>query len=166
MQPLTMATELDRVLAHLRAERAHVTVAGEGLTESDLTRSVVPSGWSMAAMVNHLTFDDEIFWGCAVIGGDEEAIALVQDGWSVPVESGEHSLARYARWCARTDSHLAAVDLDAPPRWWPGPEVFPFPAFPQAALAAWRLVVETTAHAGHLDVARELLDGKQHLVVG
>lgn len=161
-----MSSERDRLIAHLPAERAHVTATCAGLTEEDLTRSVVPSGWSLAAMLTHLTYDDEIFWGCAVLGGDEEAIALLQDGWSVPVTSGAAALEGYAAWAARTDAHLGAVDLDAPPRWWPGPEVFPFPAFDHAGQAAWRLVMETATHAGHLDVARELVDGHQHLVVG
>lgn len=161
-----MPGELDRILAHLSAERAHVRAACDGLSEADLTRSVVPSGWSMASMVTHLTFDDEIFWGCAILGGDEGAIGLLQDGWSVPVGTGAAALERYEEWCARTDSHLRRADLDAAPRWWPGPEIFPFPAFPQAALAGWRLVMETATHAGHLDVARELIDGRQHLVVG
>lgn len=161
-----MGAELDRLRTHLRAERAHVGASCAGLSEPDLTRGVVPSGWSMAGMVTHLTYDDEIFWGCAVLGGDEEAIALLQDGWSVPVESGAAALERYSAWSGRTDAHLAHLDLDAPPRWWPGPEVFPFPAFKQAGQAAWRLVMETATHAGHLDVARELIDGHQHLVVG
>lgn len=159
-------TERDRILAHLRAKRQHVLATCEGLSEADLTRPVVPSGWSMAQMVTHLTYDDEIFWGCAVLGGDEEAIALLQDGWSVPVERGAQALSRYEAWSARADAHLGEADLDAPPRWWPGPEIFPFPAFPTAASAAWRLVMETATHAGHLDVARELMDGRQHLVVG
>lgn len=161
-----MGAELGRLLAHLRAERAHVEAACAGLAEANLTRSVVPSGWSMSRMVTHLTYDDQIFWGCAVLGGDEEAIALLQDGWSVPIESGAAALQRYAAWAARTNAHLAKVDLDAPPRWWPGPDVFPFPAFDQAGHAAWRLVMETATHAGHLDIARELIDGHQHLVVG
>lgn len=161
-----MDPERELLAAQLRAARHHVRATCEGLTEEDLVRSVVPSGWSMASMVNHLTFDDEIFWGCAVLGGDEEAVSLVQDGWAVPVESGARSLERYGRWADRTDEVLRTVDLDAPPRWWPPEEVFPFPAFPHARLVVARLLVETTTHAGHLDVARELLDGHQHLVVG
>lgn len=160
-----MATELDRILAHVRAERAHVVAACADLSEADLTRPIVPSGWSMAAMVTHLTFDDEIFWGCAILGGDEEARELIQDGWTAPIESGAAALERYRHWRDRTDQHLADADLTAPPRWWPGPEIFPFPPFAEAAQVAWRLMVETATHAGHLDVARELIDGKQYLVV-
>lgn len=82
--------------------------AVDGLGEEDLTRAVAPSGWSMAQLLNHLAYDDEIFWGCAIVGGDEEA---------------------YTRQCIL------------------------------------RLLVETATHAGHLDMAREAIDGHQHLVV-
>jgi hypothetical protein len=30
----------------------------------------------------------------------------------------------------------------------------------------FRVLVETATHAGHLDMARERIDGHQHLVVG
>jgi len=30
----------------------------------------------------------------------------------------------------------------------------------------FRLLIETATHAGHLDLAREGIDGRQHLVVG
>lgn len=161
-----MEPERQLLAAHLTAARQHVRATCEGLSEEDLVRTVVPSGWSMASMLNHLTFDDEIFWGCAILGGDEEAVALVQDGWAVPVSSGAESLERYAVWAARTDEILRTADLDAPPRWWPGEDVFPFPAFPHAHLVVGRLLVETSTHAGHMDVARELVDGHQHLVLG
>lgn len=161
-----MSPELSLLTAHLRAGRAHVEATLGGLEEPDLVRAVVPSGWSLASMVTHLTFDGEIFWGCAVLGGHPEAIDLVQDGWAVPVTSGIETLQRYRHWAGRTDEILATTDLDAPPRWWPPQELFPFPAFAESRQVLARLLVETTTHAGHLDVARELIDGHQHLVVG
>lgn len=35
----------------------------------------------MAKLLNHLAHDDEILWTGAIVGGDEECIGLVQDGW-------------------------------------------------------------------------------------
>lgn len=161
-----MTSERDLLLAHLDAERSHVLAAVEGLGENDLTRAVAPSGWSIAQMLNHLTYDDEIFWGCAILGGDEEAIGLVQDGWKVPVTSGADAVEQYRRWRRCSDAVLAEVDLDAAPRWWPSQDVFPFPAFADARRCVFRLLVETATHAGHLDIVREHIDGRQHLVVG
>ncbi len=161
-----MTRERDGLLAHLQAERAHVLAIVDGLNERDLTRPVAPSGWSIAQLLNHLVYDDEIFWGGAILGGDQECIGLVQDGWAVPVTSGAQAVERYRHWTGHVDAVLAEVDLDAPPAWWPPAEVFPFPPFPDARACVLRLLVETATHAGHLDLAREGLDGHQHLVVG
>ena len=154
------------LLDHLRAERRHVLDAVDGLDEPDLVRPVAPSGWSVAQLLNHLTYDDEIFWGGAIAAGDEECIGLVQDGWAAPVAMGAEAVDRYRRWTGRTDELLAELDLDAPPRWWPPEEVFPFPPFADARTCVLRLLVETATHAGHLDIVREQIDGRQHLVVG
>lgn len=161
-----MRGERDVLLAHLEAERGHVLAAVEGLSEHDLTRTAAPSGWSIAQLLNHLTYDDEIFWASAIVGGDEEGIGLIQDGWKVPVTSGADALEQYRRWGRRSDAVLTEVNLDASPRWWPSEEVFPFPPFADARQCVFRLLVETATHAGHLDIARERIDGHQHLVVG
>lgn len=140
--------------------------AVEGLSEHDLTRPAAPSGWSVAQLLNHLTYDDEILWGGAIVGGDEECIEQIQDGWQVSVTSGAEAVARYRHWRRRSDSLLVAVDLDAAPRWWPSKEVFPFPPFPDVRACVFRLLTETATHAGHLDLVRETWDGRQHMVVG
>ncbi len=161
-----MLRERAVLLAHLDAERSHVLAAVEGLSEKDLTRPAAPSGWSIAQLLNHLTYDDEIFWGGAILGGAEECIGLIQDGWKVPVTSGAEAIAEYRRWQQHNDPLLAEVNLDAPPRWWPPEDVFPFPPFADARDCLLRLLMETATHAGHLDLAREHIDGRQHLVVG
>jgi hypothetical protein len=153
-------------MVQLGAERSHVLAAVDGLGEEDLTRVVTPSGWSIARLLNHLTYDDEIFWLGAIVGGDEESIGLVRDGWNAPVGSGAEAIARYRRRVERSDDLLAEVDLDAPPRWWPPAEVFGFPPFAEARRCVYRVLVETATHAGHLDIVREGIDGRQHLVVG
>ena len=160
-----MTRERSALLGHLQAERRHVLAATDGLAEADLTRAVAPSGWSIGQLLNHLTYDDEIFWGSAIAGGDDEAIGLIQDGWKVPVTSGADAIERYQLWSRRSDVVLAEADLDAPPRWWPPHDVFPFPPFEDVRRCLLRLLVETATHAGHLDLAREGIDGHQHLVV-
>lgn len=160
-----MSRERDQLLAHLDAERTHVLAAVAGLSEEHLTRPAAPSGWSIAQMLTHLTYDDEIFWAGAVLGGDPECIALIRDGWKVPVTSGADAVVQYESRRRRSDAVLADVDLDQPPRWWPPEEVFPFPPLADARACVLRLLVETATHAGHLDLAREHIDGHQHLVV-
>lgn len=154
------------VLAALDAEREHVLRAVEGLDDEQLRRVLVPSGWAVAQLLNHLTFDDEIFWVQAVVGGDSAAIARVQDGWRVPVTHGAAAVEGYRSAVGRSREVLAGVDLGASPAWWPPPEVFPFPAFATNLQCVLRVLTETATHAGHLDVVRELIDGRQHLVLG
>ncbi|MGW5242217.1 mycothiol transferase [Monashia sp. NPDC004114] len=161
-----MTRERDVLLARLAAERRHVLATVDGLSEMDLMGVVAPSGWSMAQLLNHLTYDDEIFWIGAILGSDEECIGLIQDGWQVPVTSGAAAVAEYRHWVRRSDGLLTEVDLDAPPGWWPPEEVFPFPRFADARECVFRLLMETATHAGHLDMARERIDGRQHMVVG
>lgn len=160
-----MSRERAELLARLDAERSHVLAAVAGLSEEQLTRRAAPSGWSIAQLLQHLTYDDEIFWAGAVLGGDPECIGLLRDGWQVPVTSGADAVAQYERWRGRSDAVLAEVDLDQPPRWWPPREVFPFPPFADSRSCVLRLLVETATHAGHLDIVREHIDGRQHLVV-
>ena len=112
--------------------------AFEGLTPAQLEQVVVPSGWSVARLLSHLTFDDEIFWGGAIVGGDHACIALITDGWRLPTPSGADAIARYRRWSSHTTELLHDVDLNSPPRWWPPREIFPFPSFPDARRCAQR----------------------------
>lgn len=157
--------ERSLLLDHLQAEREHVLAAVEGLSEENLTRPGVPSGWSIAQLLNHLTYDNEIFWIGAILDGGGECIDLVQDGWKAPAVSGAEAVAQYRRWCGHSDAVLAAVDLDVPPRWWPSEEAFPLPPFRNARSCVLRVLVETATHAGHLDIVRERIDGRQYLVV-
>ena len=152
-----MTRERAVLLSHLDAERRHVLTAVEGLSEPDLTRAAAPSGWSIAQLLNHLTYDGEIFWAGAIVGGDTECIGLIQDGWKVPVASGADAVAQYDRWRRRSDAVFADVDLDGPP-------AFPFTAFADAPARVQAADRETATHAGHLDLARERIDGRQHLV--
>ena len=161
-----MTRELVALVEQLEAARAHVLASVDGLDENQLTSVHAPVGWSISQLLNHLTFDDEIFWVQAVVGGDSAAIARVQDGWRVPVTHGAAAVEGYRSAVGRSREVLAGVDLGASPAWWPPPEVFPFPAFATNLQCVLRVLTETATHAGHLDIVRELIDGRQHLVLG
>lgn len=68
------------LLAQLADERTHVLSAVDELAEEAMSRPVIPSGWTITRLLNHLTFDDEMFWISAVLGGDFRAIAALHDG--------------------------------------------------------------------------------------
>lgn len=156
------------LLRALTNKRAHVLGALEGLAEHDLRRPVLPSGWTCLGLVNHLSFDVELFWFQAVVAGEqpvvEEILASTANAWEVSAdEPAAAVLERYRQDVERADEILAGRSLNAAPEWWPD------------FFGSWRLdtlreivlhvIVETATHAGHLDAARELIDGKQHLVL-
>ncbi len=160
--------EIRTLLNSLDTARGHVLGILEGLDETQLNKPALPSGWTCRELVHHLALDDEAFWFRGTIAAEQEmidAVAANQDGWKVPPSlSGTDVIARYRAEIERSNAIIEATDLEAAPKWWP-----------EELFGAWRLtnlrevllhmIVETATHAGHLDAARELLDGRQWMVV-
>ena len=155
----------DLLLTHLDQERAHVLRAVDGVPEPAMSRSLVPSGWTMTRMLNHLAFDDEMFWISAVLGGDPAAIAALRNGWASEPMTGAEAIRVYQHQIAASDKVLARIDLDEPPRWWPPSDEFGGPRMSKGREVLLRVLTETSIHAGHLDIVRELTDGHQNLIV-
>lgn len=80
--------EFDALKSALDHQRNHVIGVLEGLSEEDLRRLVLPSGWSCLALLRHLTVDVERFWFLGVIAGDPEVAGQLTAGaeahWLVP----------------------------------------------------------------------------------
>lgn len=72
--------------------------------------------------------------------------------------AGEAMLDLYRRETAASDADLATLSLDAPPARWP--DYFTSWRLRDVREILLRVITETAAHAGHLDAARELLDGR------
>lgn len=163
------APEIRALQRSLAAQRRHVLGAVQGLSEEALHRAVLPSGWNCLGLVRHLALDVERFWFRAVASADAELIAHLadapDDAWQVGSETpAAEVLARYRAECAGADAVIAATPPDAPLGWWPEH------LFGPAHLHTFRdlvlhVVTETATHAGHLDAARELIDGKRWLVL-
>jgi hypothetical protein len=140
----------------------------EGLTEEQLRRPVLPSGWSCLGLVRHLTLSDERYWFQVVVAG--EPLDFWPEGdrgdWVVNAdESADEVLAAYRSAIERSDEIVAARSLDEPPAqpegWWAEAGI----EFPNLRSVMLHVVVETATHAGHLDAVRELLDGRQYIVL-
>lgn len=131
----------------------------EGLDEERLRRPVLPSGWSCLGMVQHLRLMTR-FWFADVMTGrlsaypdDEFAVDHDQPGSDALDASRSRPqrrapASRTCRWTPRRRGGRRG----------------------SGATGGWRLdslfevvqhvLVETACHAGHLDAARELLDGR------
>lgn len=153
--------ELATLQRYLTWQREHVLGALEDLTDEQLRAPALPSGWSPLGLVQHLALDVERFWFRAVVGG--ETVELSETAWKVPAEtSAGEIIALYKDEIARADAIIAATPLDAEPAFWPEPGP-PDRRVHRATIL--HVIVETATHAGHLDAARELIDGKAWLVL-
>jgi hypothetical protein len=155
------------LLAFLAAQRDAVLAIVEGLDEEAWHRSVVPSGWTPAGLVEHLGGAEWHWFQGVVAGADPEpppgdedlppydpTAAFVSDLPSAEI------IAFYRDQCAQSDAVLAVTPLSARPRGKHGdPDYEP----PDVRWVVLHMIEETARHAGHLDIARELTDGQTGL---
>lgn len=160
--------EIGALLRFLDVQRRHVLGVLEGLDEEALRRPVLPSGWHCLGLVRHLTLDVERFWFRAVVAGDEAVVRGLPTGgeaWHVPAESSAAEVFDgYRREAALADAIAGAAPADAPLAWWPH-DLFGEPHLHTLRDVLLHVVAETACHAGHLDAARELVDGRRWLVL-
>ena len=162
------ASERASLLSGLTGQREHVLAQLAGLTDEQLRRPVLPSGWSCLGLVRHLTLSDERYWFEVVVaGGPLDFWPEGENGdWQVgPQEPSEQVIAAYRAAITRADKIITSRRLDEPPeqpeQWWVEAGL----SFPDMHSIIVHVLVETSVHAGHLDVVRELLDGHQHIVL-
>lgn len=161
--------EAEVIRGALANQRKHVLGAIEGLNDEQMTRAILPSHWNCVGLLNHLALDVERFWFRQVFAGEELSEAEVaesgNDAWLVPRDVAPETIVeRYRREIAQADAIIAAASLEDPPKAWP--DLFA----PQFHLDNLRellmhVIMETATHAGHLDATRELIDGRQWLVL-
>jgi uncharacterized damage-inducible protein DinB len=166
MSTSTVGAEPTMLLRYLNAQREHILGILDGLDEAALRREVLTSGWSCLGLVRHLALDVERFWFRAVVAADQTAIDdLPDDAWHVDANLPASALFDlYRLEIARANAIIAATPLEAPPGWWP-----------EGLFGDWKVenlrqiilhvMTETATHAGHLDIVREQIDGRQWLVL-
>ena len=163
-QPV-MIKENEVFLASLSAQRDHVLGILEGLPDEALRRPVLPSGWTCLGLVRHLAIDVERFWFRSIIAGQQveprESDAAV---WQVtPDEPAESVFGLYRQEIELANAIIAATPMDtAPARW---PDEWPDWRFGDLRETILHVITETACHAGHLDAARELIDGRTWLIL-
>jgi uncharacterized damage-inducible protein DinB len=163
--------EVDRpaLLAALDYQRASVRSIVDGLSEEHWHTSVVPSGWTPAGLVAHLG-GAERHWTSGVILADDPGHPFDEDFADEPYDPNapfvidwpsSKVLTYYRDQTQRTDDMLATTALDAAPRGRHGTDDTEQPQSVREIVL--HLIEETAAHSGHLEIARELLDGKTRL---
>lgn len=148
--------------AYLDFYRATVLDKLDGLTEVDLRRSILPSGWTPMELLKHLTHVERrwLVWGFEA----EPVTAPWEDNdpqtgrWHVgPDESLDSLRASFLAQCERSRAIVAAADLGDRAR--VGGRFATVEEAPYLSWILFHLVQEYARHVGHIDVVRELLDG-------
>jgi hypothetical protein len=151
----------------LNGQREAVLAIVEGLDEADWHRSVLPTGWTPAGMLEHLGGAEwHWFQGVALgvepeLPGDLAEDAAPYDPMTVVFDTDEPStevVNFYREQCAQSEAVLASRPLSAAPLGRHG-DFDP----PNLRWIVLHMIEETARHAGHLDAARELLDGEARL---
>lgn len=156
-----LADPRELLLGYLDAYREAVAGKLDGLSDDALRTSRLPSGWTPLGLLKHLVFMERrwLVWGFRAepvpdpFGDDETA-----DCWYVsPPESVDELLAALRAGGERTRAIVTAASLadvgavggrftdENPP--------------PTLGWILHHVLQEYARHTGHLDIARELLDG-------
>jgi uncharacterized damage-inducible protein DinB len=144
--------EMDTALAFLSFARHCVVKKTDGLSDELLRRVMVGSGTSLLGLVQHLV-DAERYWFGYHVGG--RGVDDYDFSMKVPADrSAVDVLRAYRDAIAASDEILAAVaDFD---------QVMAIPIEENRHTVRWvvaHMTGETTRHAGHADILRELIDG-------
>jgi uncharacterized damage-inducible protein DinB len=151
------------VLRHyLQRGRESLLSKLDGVSEYDARRPVVPTGTNLLGIVKHVAsveagYLGEVFgrtFGEPLPWFDETAEPNA-DMWATEEESREEVVALYHRVWTHSDATIAELALDAPGHvpWWGE----------HADVTLHHVLVhmidETSRHAGHADIVREIIDG-------
>lgn len=159
-------SERDRLQHFLDQQRMAVLAIIEGLSEAQLHTPVLPSGWTPVGLIRHLA-GAEAMWFQGVVLGAQPNVTWADGIDDAPYDPGapfttSHSGAavveQYRRQCEVSNEILRSRDLHAALL---GEHGLDWPDEPITDLrwVVLHMIEETARHAGHLDAARELLDG-------
>lgn len=147
------------LVTYLDFFRATAVAKVSGLTQRQLRASVVPSGWSPLDLLYHLTWVERrwLEWGFEGRPMPDPWGDQVEGRWTVPEEMTAASvidaLVDQGAVTRRVATGYPLAEVGQPgPRWDGAP-----PATLERVL--FHLLQEYARHVGHLDIARELLDG-------
>lgn len=152
---------------YLRNDREALLWKLDGLAEYDIRRPLTPTATNLLGLLKHVasvaagyfgdTFDRPFPEPLPWFDDDAEANA---DMWATADESRAEIVGLYERAWAHADATIEALPLDAVGHvpWWPEERRT---TTLQRILV--HMVAETSRHAGHADIVRELIDGSAGL---
>ncbi len=158
MDPVASRSEV--FLRYLDYFRSVLVGKLKGLRDAELRSSRLPSGWTPVELLKHLTFVELrwLEWGFEGRAVPEPWGDRKDDRWYVaPSETLDDLVTALHAQAATSRAIVEAHDLDEvgrPGERWDGAE----PATLERVL--FHLLHEYARHLGHLDIVRELADGR------
>ena len=149
--------EKDMLWAWLRLARATVEAKATGLSPAQLRVRRVRSETTMGGLLTHLVTVEQHWFG-NVLGGQGHPMPFGEqdpDGdWRVADDDDvEGLLGRYRAACAASDEVIETLELDGLGAQTSGDYTLRW--------AMVHVTMDTSRHAGHADLLRELLDGER-----
>lgn len=147
------------LLSYLDYYRAVIISKIEGLERDDVQQVTVPSGWTPAGLVNHLVNVERrwVRWGFMAEPITDPWADHEESGWVSPDLSVPELTALLEDAGRRTRAVVETHALTEIAR--TGGRFTDESAAPQLQWILLHLIQEYARHAGHLDIARELIDG-------
>ncbi|HEY6280071.1 MAG TPA: DinB family protein [Streptosporangiaceae bacterium] len=158
MTPMDQKSDLRR---YLQDAREALLWKLDGLSEYDVRRPMVPTGTNLLGLVKHLAGVELGYFGDTFGRSSPDQLPWDEsdpnaDMFATPDESRAGIVGRYRRAWAHSDATIDALPLDAIGHvpWWPADRN-------EVTLhhILVRVATETSRHAGHADLIRELIDG-------
>ncbi|WP_153030750.1 DinB family protein [Amycolatopsis sp. YIM 10] len=159
-EPPMTGSERDQLNGFLDFLRSAIVLKADGLTDEQARAVHVPTSGhtTIAGLVGHLTYV-ESYWFSVVLGGQEDPWrerfkedpdAEFTAAASVPIAE---LVAAYEAECQTGREIVAKLDLD---------QVITFGRSREVSVrwVLMHMIEETGRHAGHLDLLRELTDGR------
>jgi len=147
---------------YLQAGREAMLWKLDGLSEYDIRRPMTPTGTNLLGLVKHVASVEFGYFGDTFgrpFGGPMPAWSEDEpnsDMWATADESREQITGTYRQAWVHSDATIDALALDAIGHvpWWPA-------GHNEVTLhrVLVHMIAETDRHAGHADIARELIDG-------
>ncbi len=133
----------------------------DGLSEYDVRRPLVPTGTNLLGLVKHLAMVEMGYFGDTFGRPCPEQLSWDESDpmshmFARPDESRDFITGLYRRAWAHGDATIEALPLDAVGHvpWWPADH-----NAVTLRHVLVRMATETSRHAGHADIVRELIDG-------
>lgn len=157
---MTTSTEIQRLTEALGGLQHRVPALVDGLDEATLRRAVLASGWSPLGLLHHLTAMHQ-FWFRDVLSDEHPPLPddSGPDFGLDPARPTRELLEAYARETSNALEVLGTLDLEGAPPWWPD-DVFGDWRLGTQRAVVLHVLVELGTHSGHLDVVREITDGR------